>query len=321
MADYTCTLDEATLEKAEEELHEVPDERAAAIETFREWILDRPYIKCPTDARFLLMFLRAKKFSQLASRDLLEKYLERRQQFSEWFHDLDPSCAKIQSVLDTGVFLLLPGRDDEGRRVFILRPGAIDPSNKIYTKLDMFRAFACCLDTILMDELTQVHGTVTVVDLSGYTWRHQFYTTLSDRKNFIQSWQKHFPARVKGIHIYNTGAFAGIVLMIIKLVLSKKIQQRLTSHGQNLETFYKSIPMRMMPEDYLPEEYDGPTVGSIKDVIAGMKRNFAQPDLIEYVKRVSSSKYGIDSRPLDRMNSSLSSSCLQLGPSQLPPPI
>lgn len=48
MADYTCTLDEATLEKAEEELHEVPDERAAAIETFREWILDRPYIKCPT---------------------------------------------------------------------------------------------------------------------------------------------------------------------------------------------------------------------------------------------------------------------------------
>ena len=42
---------------------------------------------------------------------------------------------------------------------------------------------------------------------------------------------------------------------------------QLTSHGQNLETLYKSIPMRMMPDDYLPDEYDGPTVGSIKDVI------------------------------------------------------
>ena len=48
MADYKCTLDEATLKKAEEELHEVPVERAGAIETFRQWILERPYIKCPT---------------------------------------------------------------------------------------------------------------------------------------------------------------------------------------------------------------------------------------------------------------------------------
>ena len=36
-------------------------------------------------------------------------------------------------------------------------------------------------------------------------------------------------------------------------------------------------------------------------VSAGMKKTFAQPDQVEYVKRVSSSKYGIDlsQRPKD----------------------
>ena len=48
------------------------------------------------------MFLRAKKFSQLASRELLEMYLERRQQFGSWFQDLDPSDPKIQGLLDSG---------------------------------------------------------------------------------------------------------------------------------------------------------------------------------------------------------------------------
>ncbi|KAI0235090.1 hypothetical protein LSAT2_014515 [Lamellibrachia satsuma] len=215
------------------------------------------------------MFLRAKKFSQLASRELLEMYLERRQLFSDWFQYLDPSCPKIQSVLDNGFLILLPGTDDEGRRVFILRPGAIDPSNKSYTK--------------------------------RLSMKHQTYVTIDERKNFIQSWQKHFPVRIKGIHVYNAGAFTEFILMLVKLAMSSKIQKRVTSHGQNLETLYKSIPMRMMPDDYLPDEYDGPTVGSIKDVIAAMKKNFAQPDLVEYVKRVSSSKYGIDlsQRPKD----------------------
>ena len=62
----------------------------------------QPRLTLVPDSRFLLMFLRAKKFSQLASRELLEMYLERRQQFGSWFQDLDPSDPKIQGLLDSG---------------------------------------------------------------------------------------------------------------------------------------------------------------------------------------------------------------------------
>ena len=84
---------------------------------------------------------------------------------------------------------VLPGRDDEGRKIFVLRPGGFDTSNKRYTKVDMFRAFACVLDALLMDEMTQVNGTVTIIDFTGFTMKHQGYVTMDDRKNFIQSWQ------------------------------------------------------------------------------------------------------------------------------------
>ncbi len=47
-ADYVCTLDERTLEKAKEELNEDPKERLSQIQTLRTWIEQQPHLRCPT---------------------------------------------------------------------------------------------------------------------------------------------------------------------------------------------------------------------------------------------------------------------------------
>ena len=48
MADnYVCTLTEASLKKAKDELNEDPKERMASVATLRDWILAQPHIKCP----------------------------------------------------------------------------------------------------------------------------------------------------------------------------------------------------------------------------------------------------------------------------------
>ena len=54
------------------------------------------------DTLFLLAFLRARKFSQLEARRLLEGYLSRRGKYAKWFKNLDPGDSKIQAVLDDG---------------------------------------------------------------------------------------------------------------------------------------------------------------------------------------------------------------------------
>ena len=46
-ADYVCTLDEATIKKAKDELNENPQDRLAAVKALRDWIKDQSHIKCP----------------------------------------------------------------------------------------------------------------------------------------------------------------------------------------------------------------------------------------------------------------------------------
>ena len=63
-------------------------------------------------------------------------------------------------------------------------------SEKNYTKNDAFRLFVTMLDYLyLCDEMTQVHGTVTIIDFSHMTFAHQTKITLEDRKNFLGTWQ------------------------------------------------------------------------------------------------------------------------------------
>ena len=39
--------------------------------------------------------------------------------------------------------------------------------------------------------------------------------------------------------------------------------------GSNLEAVYdKVVPMRLLPTEYLPDDYTGPTNGSLKDLIS-----------------------------------------------------
>ncbi len=46
--DYECTLSEASLKKAQDELHEEPMERLGAVEALRQWVNDQPHIVFPT---------------------------------------------------------------------------------------------------------------------------------------------------------------------------------------------------------------------------------------------------------------------------------
>ena len=66
----------------------------------------------------------------------------------------------------------------------------MDMSFKKCKKEHAFNAIFLVFDWVyLNDEITQVNGTVTIVDLSGYTLKHQTGVSMEDRKNLIQTWQ------------------------------------------------------------------------------------------------------------------------------------
>ena len=55
-----------------------------------------------SDNRYLLSFLRARKFSQLGARDLLENYWTVRTRLKDWYEAVDSGDNKIQEIIRQG---------------------------------------------------------------------------------------------------------------------------------------------------------------------------------------------------------------------------
>ena len=53
-AGYVCTLTEASIKKAEEELHEDPKDRMGPVKALREWIHQQPHIKAPDSKSYYI---------------------------------------------------------------------------------------------------------------------------------------------------------------------------------------------------------------------------------------------------------------------------
>lgn len=89
----------------------------------------------------------------------------------EWFSDRNPFAPEIQELLDLGVFLPLKHKDDENRKVVIIRVAAHDP--KKHLQNNVFKTGKMVLDLALhMDEAASVYGLVAIFDMKNVTLSH-----------------------------------------------------------------------------------------------------------------------------------------------------
>lgn len=45
------------------------------------------------------------------------------------------------------------------------------------------------------------------------------------------------------------------------------VYSQMEMFGENLEKVYKVVPKRMLPDEYMPDDYDGPSAGSLKSLV------------------------------------------------------
>lgn len=76
MDEYVCTLSDELRNLAKEELRETDEVRENALRAIREWATKNPRIvSLRLDAKFILRFLRCKKFSIPMAQESIERYL------------------------------------------------------------------------------------------------------------------------------------------------------------------------------------------------------------------------------------------------------
>jgi len=275
--DYVCTLDEYSLEKAKRELFEDPKQRLGAVQTLRAWIREQPHLTSRTDTLFLLQVLRTAKFSQLRARELIETILTMRTKCPEYMVNLDTHEPGIMAMIDGGTMLPLPKKDKEGRTIYLIRFGMIDLKNPLMTVANEMRTSMCVQQMLKeYDENSIVNGVILVFDLTGIQARHVTRMSREESKNTSKIYQDCATGRVKAFHLYNGGTLLDLLLGIMRPLLKKKYNERLYCHD-TMESMYKTIPMELWPDEYLPDDYKGPSAGPISVIIGNVKNRLLDP--------------------------------------------
>ena len=156
-------LSPETLEKAKEELNEIPEERVRAVEELRENAkraaeAENVTLEGLDDDHFLLRFLRCKKFRQ---EDSLKKYLCYCR-----FKDTNPElfdglCVdRVRYIYEKNVFGVLEPRLKNGCKMVVFFPSRADLSTVDFK--DLIGAGFLLLSRLLEDPETQVHGVLVL---------------------------------------------------------------------------------------------------------------------------------------------------------------
>ncbi|KAG1677098.1 Clavesin-2 [Nymphon striatum] len=245
------SVSQTSLNKAKNELNEVPDMRKSCIEAMRNLIPSRPDIKfLRSDESFILRFLRARKFDIQEAFALYGRYFEFRQLNPKLFHCFNAAESDIKQALLDGFPGMLPTCDENGRQVMVIYPANWD--HERYTLISIYRAILLSLEKQIEKEDVQINGFVIIVDWSEFAFKQSSQINPRILKLMVEGLQDCFPARFAGIHFISQPWYVEAILTVIRPFLKEKAKSKIFVHGNNLTTLHNHIS-----SDYLPAEFGG----------------------------------------------------------------
>ncbi|KAK8375026.1 hypothetical protein O3P69_017775 [Scylla paramamosain] len=257
--EYVCTLSPELVQRAKDEINEVPERRAADIEHIRDWLKHQPHINARMDDWTILRFLRGCKFSLERTKEKLDMFYTCKTLCPEWYKNRDPQDKKMRAILELGVVLPLQGYDPMGRKVLFCRWGIFDP--KEVTMDELIKSTSMIMDVLMdEDEQTSLVGINMLGDCTGLTFSHAIAFTPAHAKKSMVMWQDGYPMRPKGLNYINTPAAFDTVFNIFRSFMKEKMKKRVHIHGSDMESLYKQVPREMLPVEY------GGTNGTVEEI-------------------------------------------------------
>ncbi|CAH1175807.1 unnamed protein product [Phaedon cochleariae] len=250
--DGSISGDQEWLRRAEEELGETPEVFQRELDALRSMLQNDTNIRVPDHDKFLVRFLRARKFDSKKAFHMLRRYYLMKIKCPELFGCPLPSQSETMFQLQAQN--MLSQRDQLGRRVYIIRVDNFDSSKAAIE--EVFRTNTLALENAVREPETQIAGLVVILDMAGLSLQHAKFFTPYYAKKMVELVQETFPLRFKGFHIVNEPFYFDAVVAVLKPFLKEKIRKRIILHGSDISSLHAFVPI-----DILPTEYGG-TAGS-----------------------------------------------------------
>ncbi|XP_067014913.1 retinol-binding protein pinta [Anabrus simplex] len=268
-------------EVARKTINEVPDRRDEDLLKIKEWLEKQTHIKARTDDQFLIIFLRACKFSLERTKEKIDTYYAMRSALPEFFTNRDPLLPELQAVMDTACQF---GLSDipEGGPLWFWRLSNYDPKT---TRIeDIIKVMFMMEETILLEEDSAlVCGQHIFIDLAGVTMAHMLQFSPVVLKKFLQVWQVGYPTRPQQIHIVNIPSFFETLLNFVRSMLKEKLRKRLFFHT-NIDSLKNEGLKAVLPEEYGGKSKSIKELGAIWKAKVESYRDYYLED----------EKYGVD---------------------------
>ncbi|XP_029826899.2 alpha-tocopherol transfer protein-like isoform X2 [Ixodes scapularis] len=144
---------------AEEELGETDESRVDALARLNQLLDEDPKLNARRDCRFLLRFIRVRKYNVAAALATVKAYYKNRAAYLSIYNNFLPSNAKHDARL---MFMILPHRDIHGRRVVLMKVGSWIPS--LVSHCEAQQAYFLLLEYLSVDASSQTVGISVVMD-------------------------------------------------------------------------------------------------------------------------------------------------------------
>ncbi|XP_013775368.1 clavesin-1-like isoform X2 [Limulus polyphemus] len=246
----------------------------------RDWAGAQPHLVNPRlDDRFLLRFLRHRKFNFNDSQLLLEKYMKARTKFPHCFQLLDIETPGVLDLLSNGYVFPLPETDHHGRVVIFGIAGIMDP--KRHKPSDSFRAYMSTFEVLLDDENAQKQGFSYIFDQTEFRVSHFTSVGLRELQRLMSTGEKAMPISHRKIHWFNMPRYLLFIYELFKNLLSQKIQERMVVHW-NLESLHSHFPRKILPKEYGGEHSVKELAGRWVETLRQKREHLLSLDKMQY---------------------------------------
>lgn len=254
--DTVSAISGNTLLKARAELREIPEKRMEsirqlrkAIESYRRLPGEEELVFRRTDNRFLLRFLRSRKFDVERALHVYVNYHKYRHKHREWLKDgVSPDDPALRHIMESGVFAVLPTPLKDGSRGVCLYPSRWDVATM--DPLQCCRVFFHVIDKLMEDEEAQVHGVSILDNIENSTLQKLYQFMRSEVWKLGIELQDAFPARFKGLHFINQPWYVSLIMSVVKPLLKQKHRDRFHTHGTDVASFYEYVDPENLFADF-----------------------------------------------------------------------
>ncbi|XP_046332382.2 retinaldehyde-binding protein 1-like [Haliotis rufescens] len=266
-------LSQALKEKAESELNETDAVRSEKMLELRKMLMDEDdtekgdavseYFGGKED-KYLMRFLRTKKFDVKKTYDMMEAYVKFRSKYQSITDQL--TFNGVRHALEESFPGVLPVKDKQGHVVIIYDTGSWDHDKLSFD--EMLASFLFLLENLVENEENQIRGFVVLETYEDYHITQAMRMKASDIKKLVDMLQGAFPGRFKGFHVIRQPWYFSMVMALARPFMRNKLASRIFVHGNNLKKLYEWISPEHLPERYggIGEDYDPqPLIDELRD--------------------------------------------------------